>query len=283
MSLMSRKLTAIISFAVFFALMPLLNAQADTESGEVSAAERQELVQEVIEQLQASGALQEAVQEGIREFIRKQQEAQAEARRQQQQQANQKAQNVRPVSVEEDHIYGNTDAVVSLIEYSDFECPYCKRFHPTAKELVDQSEGKVNLVYRHFPLGFHNPGAQKQAEASECVAELGGNDAFWAFTDAIYERTSSGGDGFPLDQLAPLAAEIGVDKAKFQECYESGKYAEHVKQDMAEGVQAGVSGTPGNILLNNKTGEALLRAGAQPLGAMQEAVRSLMENSGEES
>lgn len=283
MSLMPRKLTAIISFAVFLAMSPLLNAQAESETEESSAAERQELVKEVIEQLQASGALQEAVEEGIREFIRKQQQAQAEAQRQQQQQANQKAQNVQPVSVEDDHIYGNTDAVVSLIEYSDFECPYCKRFHPTAKELVDQSDGKVNLVYRHFPLGFHNPGAQKQAEASECVAALGGNDAFWAFTDAIYERTSSGGEGFPLDQLAPLAAEVGVDKAQFEECYESGKYADHVQDDMAEGVQAGVSGTPGNILLHNETGEALLRAGAQPLGALQEAVRTLMENGGSDS
>lgn len=277
MSLIPRKLTAIIAFALFLAMSPLLSAQSDTD------AERQELVKEVIEQLESSGALQDAVREGIQEFIRKQQEAQAEAQRQQQQQANQKAQNVRPVSVERDHIYGNADAVVSLIEYSDFECPYCKRFHPTAKELVDQSDGQVNLVYRHFPLGFHNPGAQKQAEASECVAELGGNDAFWAFTDTIYERTNSGGDGFPLDQLAPLAAEVGVDKGEFEECYESGKYAERVQDDMAEGVQAGVSGTPGNILLNNKSGEALLRAGAQPLAALQEAVRTLLNNSDKDS
>lgn len=283
MSLMPRKLTAIISFAVFFAVSPLLYAQSDSDTEQASPAERQELVQEVIEELKASGALQEAVQEGIREFIRKQQEAQADAKRQQRQQANQKAQNVRPVSVEDDHIYGNTEAIVSLIEYSDFECPYCKRFHPTAKKLVDQSDGKVNLVYRHFPLGFHNPGAQKQAEASECIAELGGNDAFWAYTDAIYERTASGGDGFPLDQLAPLAAELGVDKAEFEECYESGKYTDHVKDEMAEGVQAGVSGTPGNILLNNETGEAMMRAGAQPLAAMEEAVQSLLQNGGEDS
>jgi len=283
MSLILRKLTTIIAAALLFAASPLLPAQSNTSGGSAPAGDRGEIVQDVIEELRASGALQEAVEEGIREFIRQQRQAQAEAQRQQRQQANRKAQNVRPVSAERDHIYGNPDAVVSLIEYSDFECPYCKRFHPTAKELVEQSDGKVNLVYRHFPLDFHNPGAQKQAEASECVAELGGNDAFWAFSDEIYERTKSGGSGFPLDQLPALAEEIGVDRAEFEECYESGKYADRVQEDMAEGVQAGVTGTPGNILLHNETGEALMRAGAQPLGAMQEAVRTLMQNGGDEA
>ena len=108
-------------------------------------------------------------------------------------QAAQQAKNVRPVSAERDHIYGNPDAPISLIEYSDFECPYCKRFHVTAKSVVEAFDGKVNWVYRHFPLAFHNPGAQKQAEASECASELGGNDAFWKYTDALYARTKSGG------------------------------------------------------------------------------------------
>jgi len=69
-----------------------------------------------------------------------------------------KVKNVRPVS-KNDHIYGNPGAAITLVEYSDYECPFCKRFHPTAKKLVDQSDGKVNWVYRHFPLAFHHPGA----------------------------------------------------------------------------------------------------------------------------
>jgi len=283
MSLMPRKPAAAISFAVFFALSPLLHAQSSDGDENGAPAAQQEIVDQVIKELRESGALQAAVEDGIREFIRKQQEAQANARQQQQRQADRQARNVRPVSADRDHIHGNVDAVVSLIEYSDFECPYCKRFHPTAKELVEQSDGKVNLVYRHFPLEFHNPGAQKQAEASECAAELGGNGAFWAFTDAIYERTDSGGQGFPLEQLAPLAAEIGLDKDAFKDCYESGRHAERVKDDMAEGVQAGVSGTPGNILLNNETGQALMRAGAQPLPAMQQAVQILLNGDSTDS
>lgn len=257
------------------------NARAESESSAASAADheqlKQEIVREVIESLRDNDVLQEAVREGIQKFIAEQRRAQAEAQEQQRRQADRQARDVRPVSADRDHIYGNPDAVVSLIEYSDFECPYCKRFHPTAKELVDQSGGDVNLVYRHFPLSFHNPGAQRQAEASECVAELGGNDAFWAFTDAIYERTKSGGKGFPLDQLVPLGVELGLAEDAYRECLESRRYEERVKADLTEGSRIGISGTPGNILLNNETGEAMMRAGAQPLGALQEAARTLME------
>ncbi len=88
------------------------------------------------------------------------------------------------------------------MEYSDFECRYCKRFHPTAKAVVQAYAGKVNWVYCHFPLGFHNPGAQKQAAASECANELGGNYAFQKYTDAIYARTRSNGKGFPVANLS---------------------------------------------------------------------------------
>jgi protein-disulfide isomerase len=283
MSTISHKLAALLTFIAVLAL----GATAQAQSGGGSDAEReqmkQEIIQEVIEELRSSDVLQEAVREGINRFIEEQRQAQAEAQRQQQQQANrQAAENVRPVSLDRDHVYGNPDAPVSLIEYSDFECPYCKRFHFTARELVDTSDGQVNWVYRHFPLSFHNPGAQQQAEASECAAELGGNDGFWAFTDTIYERTSSGGQGFPSDQLVPLAVELGLDEGEFRECLESGRYEERVKEDLAEGVRAGVSGTPGNIFLHNETGEVRTRAGAQPIGELRKAVEELLAEAGEE-
>lgn len=277
MTTISRKLSALLPFALLISLSTPLQAQSgDQSNGEPDREQlKQEIVQDVIEELGSSDVLKEAVRQGIQEFILEQQQAQARAQEQQQRQANQKAQDVRPVTSDRDHVYGNPDATVSLIEYSDFECPYCKRFHPTAKELVDSSDGEVNWVYRHFPLNFHNPGAQQQAEASECAAELGGNDAFWAYTDAIYERTSSGGDGFPQSQLAPLAKELGMDQAAFAECLESGRHEDRVKEDLAEGVRIGINGTPGNVLLNNETGEAVMRAGAQPIGALKEAVDKL--------
>lgn len=282
MRIPARKLTVLMPIIFILSLglsAPFARAQENAPDSPSSDGQNQatdEIVQEVIKELRDSGALQEAVQEGIQEFIRRQQQAQAEARQQQQQQADRQAKNVRPVS-ESDHIYGNPDATISLIEYSDFECPYCKRFHPTAKKLVDESGGEINLVYRHFPLSFHNPGAHREAQASECAAELGGNDAFWAFTDAVYERTSSGGEGFPKDQIVPLGVEIGLDEAAFKECIESDRHEDRIDRDLAEGVRAGVSGTPGNILLNNETGEAMMRAGAQPLGALQDAAAQLKE------
>ncbi|HEX5512844.1 MAG TPA: thioredoxin domain-containing protein [Gammaproteobacteria bacterium] len=213
------------------------------------------------------------VEQGIVAFIDKQQRAQA-AR------PNQLAKGVPPPTTD-DHVYGSPNAPVTLIEYSDFECPFCKRFHTTAKQLVDSSNGQVNWVYRHFPLASHNPGAQKQAEAAECAAALGGNDAFWRYTDAIYERTRSGGKGFPLANLTPLAVEIGLDKVKFQTCVDSGRFAQKVQQQMAAGERAGISGTPGNILYHRASGEAIALHGAQPLERFQQAVQVLTSQSSE--
>ena len=74
--------------------------------------------------------------------------------------------------LDDDPVKGNPDATVTIVEFSDFQCPFCKRFHPTARKIVETYQGKVNWVYRHFPLNFHNPGAQKEAEASECANAL---------------------------------------------------------------------------------------------------------------
>ncbi|MHB8534726.1 MAG: DsbA family protein [Sulfuricaulis sp.] len=209
------------------------------------------------------------VERGIVAFIEKQ-------RREAQDRPNQLARNVPPPGTD-DHVYGNTAAPVSLIEYSDFECPYCKRFHDTAKQLVDRSGGKINLVYRHFPLSFHNPGAEKEAEASECVAELGGNKAFWKFTDAVYARTRSNGKGFPVENLAPLAVELGLKQEAFRQCLDSGRMAARVQHDVETGTKAGVEGTPGNILRNNRTGQVQAAHGAQPYERLSEIAQKLLK------
>lgn len=169
---------------------------------------------------------------------------------------------VRPVDLNTDHIKGDKNAKVFLIEYSDFECPFCKRFYPTTQQVLDQYEGKVALVYRHYPLSFH-ANAEKEAEASECANEQGGNDAFWKYADKIFERTTSNGTGFTLDKLVPLAKEIGLDGAKFKTCLDSGKYAQHVQDDENNGQEAGVTGTPGNIIWAQDTKPQLVE-GAVP-------------------
>lgn len=233
----------------------------------------------VVERLEApGGALSEEafdarVEQGIRSFADKQRQSQLQAR---ERQPSELAKSV-PPPAQDDHLYGNPDAPVTLIEYSDFECPFCKRFHDTAKRLVDASDGQVNWVYRHFPLGFHNPGAQKQAEATECAAELGGNEAFWTFADTIFARTTSNGKGFPIDNLTPLAAEIGLDQARFQECLDSERFADKVNQQMDAGKRAGVSGTPGNILYHKPSGRVAAIYGAQPLERFQQAAQALSD------
>ena len=95
--------------------------------------------------------------------------------------------SVREVS-SEDHILGNPDAPVKIVEYSDIDCPFCSRFHVTMHEVVEAYDGQVAWVYRHLPLAQLHPLASAKAEATECVAELGGNDAFWAFLDTLFER-----------------------------------------------------------------------------------------------
>ncbi len=267
--------------APILAALLLLTAAPAQAAPEDDAALVERISGEVVRKLQESGALDQAIDAGIERYVAKQREAQAAAARQRAEAARSRADKVPPADPARDHIYGNPEARVSLVEYSDFECPFCKRFHPTAKALVDASDGQVNWVYRHFPLGFHNPIAQREAEASECAAELGGNDAFWRFADTLYERTASNGKGMPGGDLGALAAEIGLDRTAFEACLESGRHAERVKKDYETGIALGISGTPGNLLRDNETGKVLVRAGALPLARMQASVDELVKGAPE--
>ncbi|GAK57629.1 DSBA oxidoreductase [Candidatus Vecturithrix granuli] len=260
-------------------LAELKNGEFITQQEQIDEVQlSQRIKEDILTELKNGEFIRQQVDAGVERYIQKQREAQIKAREEQERAAREKAKNVRPVDKDRDHIYGNPDAVISFIEYSDFECPYCKTFHLTAKKIIEAYNGKVNWVYRHYPLQFHNPGAQKQAEASECAAELGGNEAFWKYSNFLYERTTSNGKGFPLEQLAPLAEEIGLDKQKFQECLDSGKYTERVQNDLAEGANSGISGTPGTILRHNKTGEVKLMTGAQPFDAFKAELDRMLQN-----
>jgi protein-disulfide isomerase len=247
---------------------------------DLTPADEERLIQKIkeaiIKELREGEFLQQQIEAGIQNYIKKQEEKEAAARAVEERQANEKAKSVRRVSASRDHIYGNPDARVSLIEYSDFECPFCKRFHSTAHELVDAFHGEVNWVFRHFPLPMHNPGAQKEAEASECAHLLGGNDAFWKYADAIYARTRSNGNGFPLNQLAPLGVEIGLDENQFRQCLEMGTSTGRVQEDIDEGMRIGITGTPANILLRNSTGEVILKVGARPFDAFKADIDKLL-------
>lgn len=257
---------------LFPALLISLLASPASRAQTVDDAHIQALVQQEVQRLiNSEGALDAAIEKGIAAYIVKQRLAAEDAKLQQQ---RERSKNLRPVTAERDHILGNPDAPITIIEYSDFECPFCKRFHPTVIKLIENNKDNVRWVYRHFPLGFHNPGAQKQAEASECVAELNGNDAFWDYSHKLYARTKSNGKGFPLSNLRPLAEEIGVDGDAFSACLDSGKMTARVKEDIANGAMVGVTGTPAAFIVN-KNGDAEFVAGALPLAKLQSIVDKL--------
>lgn len=177
---------------------------------------------------------------------------------------------------EEDHVRGDRDARILLIEYSDLECPFCKSFHPTAQQAVNDYKGQVAWVYRHFPLDQIHSKADKEAEAVECAKDQGGEEAFWKMVDKIFEVTPSN-DGLGLKQLPELAQQIGIDGQVLQKCIDDGKYTKHVEEDYQSGVTAGVSGTPGNILLDTKTGKTKVLPGAVPFSNLKSAIDSLLE------
>ncbi len=165
-----------------------------------------------------------------------------------------------PVVTDKDHIRGNRNAKIVLVEYSDLECPFCKKFHPTMKQVLKEYGDKVAWVYRHYPLPFH-PNAQKEAEASECAADQGGNITFWNYIDAILDRTNSGGEGFSLKKLVPLAEELGLDGTKFKTCLDSGTYAQKVKTGVDNAAKGGVTGTPATVTIPS-TGKRDVISGA---------------------
>lgn len=161
-----------------------------------------------------------------------------------------------------DHVLGNPNAKVTMIEYSDFECPFCGRMFvetlPKLKENFIKS-GKVKFVYRHFPLSSIHQNAQKAAEASECAGEQG---KFWEYHDVIFQRQSAMG----LDNFKLWAKELGLNSDQFNSCLDNGKYADRVGVDYNEGLKLGVNGTPATFV-NGK-----LISGAAPYADFEKVI-----------
>lgn len=179
-----------------------------------------------------------------------------------------------PAILATEHSRGPANAPISLIEYSDYECPFCKDYHSTLVKVIADYPGKIRWVYRQMPLTFH-ANAEKESEASECVASLGNEDKFWKYSDAIFSRTNSNGQGFSLDKLAPLAAEVGVDPTAFTKCLDAGTFKDKVASQEAAGQGAGINGTPGSVLLmTNGTSKTL--SGALPYDKLKTLIDSLL-------
>ncbi|WP_432695162.1 DsbA family protein [Marinobacterium sp. YM272] len=248
----------------------LISGQARAQAAD---ADIEKLIDQKLEQYFNSEAFDKRVETSIIRFIEKQNQARAEQARQQREA---QVANLPPVDPESDYVRGATDATFTLVEYSDYECPYCKRFHETAKTFVENNPD-VNWIYRHFPLNFHNPGAQKQAEAAECAGSLGGSEAFWRYSDLIFERTRSNGKGFPIANLGPLAEEIGLNRVAFDSCMKEERFRDKVLAQTEDGKVSGVTGTPGNFLLHNASGEAVAISGAQPLANLERILQQMKD------
>lgn len=150
-----------------------------------------------------------------------------------------------------DHVRGNPDALVKIVGYSDTECPFCKRFHETMKQIMDEygKSGKVAWVYRHFPLDqLHPVKARNEATAFECAVEQGGNDKFWEYADRLFEITPSNNNLDPAE-LPKIAQYVGLDVSKFKTCLTSQKYAKHVEDDLQNAEATGGNGTPWSIIV----------------------------------
>lgn len=172
-----------------------------------------------------------------------------------------------PVVSDDDHIRGNKNAEVTIIEYSDFECPFCNNFHPTLQQVMDNYGDKVRWVYRHFPLSFH-PQAQPSANAAECAAEQG---KFWEYADGLFANQASLGDDF----YKQLATNVGLNVAKWQDCYSAQKYNAKIETQAQDGAGAGVTGTPGSFIVD-KNGNAIPIKGALPYSSVSAAIDQIL-------
>ncbi len=160
-----------------------------------------------------------------------------------------------------DHVQGAKNAKVTLVEYSDFQCPFCQRHLPTIQQALKDYPNDVRLVYRYYPLSFH-PEAQKSAESAECAFAQGGDTAFWKMHDELFAAQAT----LSRATYTDLAKKIGLDTAKFDKCVDSGQMASRITTDLNEGTSAGVEGTPATFV------NGTLVSGAVPYSDLKAAI-----------
>jgi protein-disulfide isomerase len=181
--------------------------------------------------------------------------------------------------MDDDMKVGSDSAPVVIVEFSDFQCPFCRKFYTDSYQNLKQEyidTGKVQLVYRDFPLSFH-PSAQKSAEAAECAAD---QNKGWEMHDKMYTEEAKLGSGtvqYSVDDMKRWASEIGLNTETFNDCLDSGKYASEVQKDEADGAAAGVSGTP-SFIIGRRDGSGISPiSGAQPYNVFKTAIDQLLQ------
>lgn len=177
--------------------------------------------------------------------------------------------NIKPVDKDKDWLRGDKNAKATIVEFSDIDCPFCVRFHPTMQQVMANYGGQVNWVYRHFPLTTLHPEAFKKAVAAECVGELGGQEKFWAFLDEDMTNKK------PLAQINDTISKIGVDVNKFTECLNSSKYDQKINDQAQDAQAAGARGTPYSVILSGNTKTPI--NGALPYETIKAQLDSILQ------
>ena len=170
-----------------------------------------------------------------------------------------------------DRIIGSPNAPIVLVEYSDFQCPFCTMIYPTLKKIVSNSNGQIAWVMRELPLTSIHPQAEPAANAAECIAEQLGNDAYWKYADAVYANQSK----LSPEYSAQLASQLGADSAKFSTCVSTKQYQSLIDADSNEAISNGGNGTPFTIVVNTKTGKMVPISGALPEAQILRAIDSV--------
>ena len=169
------------------------------------------------------------------------------------------------------HVLGDANARVTIIEFCDFQCPYCKAFYMnTGPQIIESyvNTGKVKLAFRQFPLSSIHQNALPAAQASECAAKLGGNDGFWKYHAALFTNGTGDGTGLDVASLRQYAADLQFDTDSFSACVDNQETAGSVSKDLTDGRAAGVSGTP-TFFINGKKFE-----GAQTFSNFKTAIEA---------
>ncbi len=170
---------------------------------------------------------------------------------------------------------GNPNAPVKIVEYSDLECPFCKRFQLTMQEVMGAYGDQVAWIYKHFPLDNIHPKTRTEANAAECAGEQGGGKAFWDYVDRVFAVTPSN-NGLDLNELPKIAQSLNLNMQKFQQCLTANKYASRIESQYQEGLEVGALGTPYTIVIAPNGQKGVIN-GAQDYSAVKKIIDTALK------
>jgi protein-disulfide isomerase len=183
------------------------------------------------------------------------------------------------ISLDDDPIRGDPNAPITIVEFSDFQCPFCARFHVQTLPLLLEEyidTGKVNLVYRDFPIQSIHPNALPAAVAAECANEQG---KYWEYHDTLFEKQNSWNrldSNTVISTFSQYATDVGLEQQQFDSCLGSGKYLEEVQGDLSDGRAYDITGTPGFFIGNDEIGFVKIN-GAQPFESFQRIIDAQLD------